>query len=121
MEDEEPAIPPLVDICSVSFYDFVQVNKYVAVWGSLTDGEILYVIDTNEEGNVEDDNDTSESLAKVSIKEARAAFDTLQSFYLQNNTDEMAFQALFLIENVIDKLQQCALKQTIITDFLLKT
>lgn len=120
-EDEEPAIALLLDITGVSFYDFVQVDEDVAVSGSLTDGEILSATDTNEKSNDEDEDDTSESLAEVSVKEAGASFDTLQSFCLQNDTDETAFQALFLIRKVIDQSQQCALKQTNITDFFRKT
>lgn len=93
--DEEPAIEPLIDISGVSFSDFVQVDKDVAVSGSLTDGEILSAADTNENSNDEDEDDTSEPLAEVSVKEARASLDILQSFCLQNESDEKAFQGLF--------------------------
>ena len=35
MDDEEPAIEPLIDISDVSFLDFVQVDEDVAVSGSM--------------------------------------------------------------------------------------
>ncbi|CAG5035874.1 unnamed protein product [Parnassius apollo] len=72
MDDEEPAIEPLVDISGVSFFDFVQVDEDVAVSGSPTDGKTLSATDTNEKTNDEDEDDTSEPLAEVSNKEARA-------------------------------------------------
>uniref|UniRef100_A0A0A1WDP0 Tigger transposable element-derived protein 6 n=1 Tax=Zeugodacus cucurbitae TaxID=28588 RepID=A0A0A1WDP0_ZEUCU len=81
------AIEPLVDISGVSFSDFVQVGENVAVSGSLTDGEILSATDT--QSNNEDEDDTSEPLAQVSVKEARSSFDTLQSFCLQNESEVM--------------------------------
>ncbi|GBP97961.1 hypothetical protein EVAR_100872_1 [Eumeta japonica] len=77
MDDEQPAIEPLVDISGVSFSDFVQVDEDVAVSGSLTDGEILSATDTNEKSNDEDEDDISKPLAEVSVKEARSLFDTL--------------------------------------------
>lgn len=46
-------------------------DEYVAVSGSLTDGEILSAADTNEKSNDEGEDDTSEPLAEVSVKEAR--------------------------------------------------
>ena len=63
-----------------------------------------------------------EPLAEVSVKEARSSFDTLQSFCLQNESDEKAFQALFLLKKVIEQCEQqnCALKQTSITKFFRK-
>ncbi|KAK9758823.1 CENP-B N-terminal DNA-binding domain [Popillia japonica] len=87
MDDEEPAIEPLVHISGVSFSDFVQVDEDVAVSGSLTDGEILSATDTNE-----------------------------------NSNDEKAFQALFLLKKIIEQSeqQQCALKQTSLTEFFQK-
>lgn len=78
MDDVEPVIETLGDISGVSFSDFVQVDKDVAVSGSLTDGEILSATDTKSSD--EDEDDTSEPLAEVSGKEARSSFDTLQSF-----------------------------------------
>lgn len=122
MDDEEPAIEPLIDISDVSFLDFVQVDEDVAVSGTLTDGEILSATDTNEKSNDEDEDDTSEPLAEVSVKEARSSFDTLQTFCLQNESDEKAFQALFLLKKIIEKSeqQQYALKQTSITEFFRK-
>lgn len=121
MDDEEPAIEPLVEISGVSFSDFVQVDQDVAVSGSLTDSEILSATDTNEKSN-DDEGDTSEPLAEVSVKEARSSFDTLQSFCLQNESDEKAFQALFLLKKIIEQAeqQQHALKQTSITEFFRK-
>ncbi|KAL4709481.1 hypothetical protein ACJJTC_012818 [Scirpophaga incertulas] len=118
--DEEPAMEPLVDISGVSFSDFIQVDENVAVSGSLTDGEILSATDT--QSNDEDEDDTSEPLAEVSVKEARSSFDTLKSFCLQNESDEKAFQALFLLKKVIEQCEQqnCALKQTSITKFFRK-
>lgn len=70
---------------------------------------------------INDEDDTSEPLAEVSVKEARSSFDTLQTFCLQNESDEKAFQALFLLKKIIEKSeqQQCALKQTSITEFFL--
>ncbi|GBP24491.1 Sorting nexin-13 [Eumeta japonica] len=65
MDDEEPAIEPLVDISGVSFSDFVQVDEDVAVSGSLTDGEILSATDMNEKSNDKGEDDISEPLAEV--------------------------------------------------------
>ncbi|XP_054726293.1 tigger transposable element-derived protein 6-like [Anastrepha obliqua] len=115
-DDKEPSMVPVVDISGVSFFDYVQVDEDVAVSGSLTDGEILSATDTNVKSNDEDD--TSERLAEVSVKVARASFDNLQSFCLQNETDKTAYQALFLLKKIIDKSeqQQCASKQTRINE-----
>ena len=121
MDDEEPAIEPLIDISDVSFLDFVQVGKDVAVSGLLTDGEILSATDTNEKSTDGDEDDTSEPLAEVLVKEARSTFDTLQTFCLQNESDEKQC-TLFLLKKNIEKSeqQQCALKQTSITEFFRK-
>lgn len=120
VDDEDPAIEPLDDIGDVSFADFVQVDEDVAVSGSLTDNEILSATDPNE--NDEAENDTSEPLAEVSVKEAKFSFDTLETFCLQNEIDENGFQALFLIKKIIEKSEQqsCAFKQTNITEFFPK-
>ncbi|KAK9759120.1 hypothetical protein QE152_g268 [Popillia japonica] len=145
MDDEEPAIEPLVHISGVSFSDFVQVDEDVAVSGSLIDGEILSATDTNENSNDEDEDDTSEPLAEVSVKKARSSYDTLRTFCLQNESDEKAFQALFLLKKIIEQSeqnesdekafqalfllkkiieqseqQQCALKQTSLPEFFRK-
>ena len=63
----------------------------------------------NEKSNDEDEDDTSEPLTEVSVKEARFSFDTLQRFCLQNESDEKTFQALFLLKKVIEhsEQQQC--------------
>ncbi|XP_054736673.1 tigger transposable element-derived protein 6-like [Anastrepha obliqua] len=98
MDDEEPSMVPVVDISDVSFSVYVQVYEDVAVSGSLTDGEILSATDTNEKSNDEDEDVTSEPLTEVSVQVARASFDNLQSFCLQNKTDETAYQALFLLQ-----------------------
>ncbi|XP_028035718.1 tigger transposable element-derived protein 6-like [Bombyx mandarina] len=70
MDYEESAVEPLVDISGVSFSDFVQVDDDVAVSCELTDGEILSATDTNEKSNDEDEDDTSEPLTEMSVKEA---------------------------------------------------
>ena len=67
------------------------MDEDVAVSGLLTDGKILSATDTNEKSNDEDKDDTSEPLAEVSVKESRSPFDTLQTFFLQNEINEKAF------------------------------
>ncbi|XP_053949343.1 uncharacterized protein LOC128857619 [Anastrepha ludens] len=115
MDDKETSMVPVVDISGVSFSDYVQVDEDDAISG-LTDGEILSASDTNEKGNDEDEDDTSEPLTAVLVKVARASFDNLQSFYLQNKTDETAYQALLLIKKIIENSEQlqCASNQTLI-------
>lgn len=116
MDVGEPETDSLIDSGGVSLLEFVQVDDGVAVSGLLTDGEILSV--TNKINN-EDEDDSSEPLPEVSIKEARSSLNALQSFCLQNESDEKVFQALFLLQKIIEQSeqQQCIIKQTSITDF----
>ncbi|KAL1457154.1 hypothetical protein WDU94_001815 [Cyamophila willieti] len=131
-EDQLEDIAPTHDFhiptdLDVDMDEFIRVDDEVAVWGPLTDDEIVeqtaeptndQTID-NPDGGADDD---SEVVEPVSIKEARAAFGKLKMFCLQcNDVDDQDFQALFLLEARIDNEQNAALKQTKITDFFKKS
>ncbi|CAD6997755.1 unnamed protein product [Ceratitis capitata] len=57
MEDDEPVIEPLVDSNGLSFPNIVPADEDVTASGSLTNGEVLTAIATNEESDDKNVND----------------------------------------------------------------
>ncbi|GFT21764.1 hypothetical protein TNCV_2970091 [Trichonephila clavipes] len=82
------------------------VDTDIAVWGALSDAEI--VLDYN---NTESDEDESEELTPVTLSEAKVSLNKLRNFSLQNHVDADILQASFVLEKSIDKVRLNALKQ----------
>ncbi|GFX20944.1 hypothetical protein TNCV_79991 [Trichonephila clavipes] len=71
----------------------------IAVWGALSDVEIV-ALDHN---NKESDEEESEELTPVSLSEAKVSLNKLLNFFLQNHVDADILQASFVLEKSIDK------------------
>ncbi|GFU72385.1 hypothetical protein TNCV_933361 [Trichonephila clavipes] len=67
----------------LTFDDNVFVDTDVAVWGALSDAEIV-ALDHN---NTESDDDESEELTPVTLSEAKVSLNKLRYFFLQNHVD----------------------------------
>ncbi|GFU90643.1 uncharacterized protein TNCV_2092401 [Trichonephila clavipes] len=83
------------------FDDYVLVDTDIAVWGTLSDAEIV-ALDYN---NTESDEDESEELTPVTLSEAKVSLNKLRDFFLQNHVDADILQASFVLEKSIDKHQ----------------
>ncbi|GFU96942.1 DUF5641 domain-containing protein [Trichonephila clavipes] len=94
------------------FDDYVLVDTDIAVWGALSDAEIV-ALDHN---NTESDEDESEELIPVTLSEAKVSLNKLRNFSLENHVDADILQASFVLEKSIDKVRLNALKQEKITD-----
>ncbi|GFU78576.1 uncharacterized protein TNCV_2301881 [Trichonephila clavipes] len=81
------------------FDDYVLVDTDIAVWGALSDAEIV-ALDHN---NTESDEDESEELTPVTLSEAKVSLNKLRNFFLQNQVDADISQASFVLEKSIDK------------------
>ncbi|GFT50281.1 tigger transposable element-derived protein 6 [Trichonephila clavipes] len=97
----------------LTFDDYVLVDMDIAVWGALSDAEIM-ALDHN---NTESDEEESEKVTPVSLSEAKVSLNKLRNFYLQNHVDADILQTSFVLEKSIDKVRLNALKQKKITDF----
>ncbi|GFV23373.1 tigger transposable element-derived protein 6 [Trichonephila clavipes] len=93
--------------------DYMLVDTDIAVWGALSDAEIV-ALDYN---NTESDEDESEELTPVTLSEAKVSLNKLRNFFLQNHVDADILQVSFVLEKSIDKVKLNALKQNKITDF----
>ncbi|GFU33345.1 tigger transposable element-derived protein 6 [Trichonephila clavipes] len=83
----------------LTFDDYVLVDTDIAVWGALSDAEIV-ALDHN---NTESDEDESEELTPVTLSEAKVSLNKLRNFFLQNHVDADILQASFVLEKSIDK------------------
>jgi len=101
---------------NVSFTDYVNVDEDVAVWGVLSDADIL----ENTLSIDEDNEDDTSPLPLVTLKEASSALEKLRNFSLQSEVNVEVFDALFTIENTIEKIKLNSMKQKTITDFFKK-
>ncbi|GFV98327.1 tigger transposable element-derived protein 6 [Trichonephila clavipes] len=109
----EPSLWEALPEQDMTFDDYVLVDMDIAVWGALSDAEIV-ALDHN---NKESDEDESEELTSVSLSEAKVSLKKLRNFFLQNHVDADILQASFVLEKSIDKVRLNALKQKKITDF----
>ncbi|GFY16793.1 uncharacterized protein TNCV_4337941 [Trichonephila clavipes] len=75
------------------------VDTDIAVWGALSDAEIV----TLDHNNTETDEDESEELTPVTLSGAKVSLKKLRNFSLQNHVDEDILQASFVLEKSIDK------------------
>ncbi|GFU71751.1 hypothetical protein TNCV_1955121 [Trichonephila clavipes] len=91
----------------LTFDDYVLVDMDIAVWGALSDAEIV-ALDHN---NTESGEDESEELTPDSLSEAKVSLNKLRNFFLQNHVDADILQASFVLEKSIDKVRLNALKQ----------
>ncbi|GFY06317.1 tigger transposable element-derived protein 6 [Trichonephila clavipes] len=109
----EPSLWEALPEQDLTFDDYVLVDTDIAVWGALSDAEIV-ALDHN---NTESDEDESEELTPVTLLEAKVSLNKLRNFSLQNLCDEDILQASFVLEKSIDKifqLCQCRLRKSVI-------
>ncbi|GFX45219.1 hypothetical protein TNCV_3432671 [Trichonephila clavipes] len=83
----------------LTFDDYVLVDTDIAVWGALSDAEIV----TLDHNNTESDEDESEELTPVTLSEAKVSLKKLHNFFLQNHVDADILQASFVLEKSTDK------------------
>ncbi|GFX78727.1 tigger transposable element-derived protein 6 [Trichonephila clavipes] len=103
----EPSLWEALSEQDLTFDDNVLVDMGIAVFGALSDAEIV-ALDLN---NTESDEDESEELTPVSLSEAKVSLNKLRNFFLQNHVDADILQASFVLEKYIDKVTLNALKQ----------
>ncbi|GFW09668.1 tigger transposable element-derived protein 6 [Trichonephila clavipes] len=110
----EPSLRKALPEQDLTFDDYVLVDTDIAVWGALSDAEIV-ALDHN---NTESDGDEWEELTPVPLSEAKVSLNKLRNFSLQNHVDADILQASFVLEKSFDKIRLNALKQKKkITDF----
>ncbi|GFX99573.1 HTH CENPB-type domain-containing protein [Trichonephila clavipes] len=109
----EPSLWEALPEQDLTFDDYVLVDTDIAVWGALSDAEIV-ALDHN---NTESDEDESEELTPVTLSKAKVSLNKLRNFPLQNHVDTDILQVSFVLEKSIDKVRLNALKQKKITDF----
>ncbi|GFX24044.1 hypothetical protein TNCV_2435381 [Trichonephila clavipes] len=90
----------------LTFDDYVLVDMDIAVWGALSDAEIM-ALDHN---NTENDEDESEELTPVTLSEAKLSLSKLRNFSLQNHVNADILQASFVLEKSIDKVRLNAVR-----------
>ncbi|GFX26433.1 uncharacterized protein TNCV_950311 [Trichonephila clavipes] len=109
----EPSLWEALPEQDLTFDDYVLVDTDIAVWGALSDAEIV-ALDHN---NTETDEGDSEELTPVTLSEAKESLNKLHNFFFQNHVDVDILQASFVLEKSIDKVRLNALKQKKITYF----
>ncbi|GFS47459.1 tigger transposable element-derived protein 6 [Trichonephila clavipes] len=109
----EPSLWEALPEQDLTFDDYVLVDTDIAVWGALSDAEIVAL----HHNNTESDEDESEELTSVTLSEAKVSLNKLRNFFLQNHVDADILQASIVLEKSIDKVRLNALKQKKITDF----
>ncbi|GFU18231.1 tigger transposable element-derived protein 6 [Trichonephila clavipes] len=103
----EPSLWEALPEPDLTFDDYVLVDMDIAVWGALSDAEIMAL----GHNNIESDEDESEELTPVTLSEAKVSLNKLHNFFLQNHVDAVILQASFVLEKSIDKVRLNALKQ----------
>ncbi|GFV79328.1 uncharacterized protein TNCV_71941 [Trichonephila clavipes] len=103
----EPSLWEALSEQDLTFDDYVLVDTDIAVWGALSDAEIV-ALDHN---NTESDEDEWEELTPVTLSEAKLSLNKLRNFFLQNHVDADILQASFVLEKTIDKIRLNILKQ----------
>ncbi|GFX06706.1 tigger transposable element-derived protein 6 [Trichonephila clavipes] len=98
----EPSLWKALPEQDLTFDDYVLVDTEIAVWGALSDAEIV-ALDHN---NTESDEDESKELTPVTLSEAKVSLNNLRNFFLQNHVDAdiLGRQASFVLENLLTKL-----------------
>ncbi|GFY25222.1 tigger transposable element-derived protein 4 [Trichonephila clavipes] len=79
----EPSLWEALAEQDLTFDYYVLVDTDIAVWGALSDAEIV-ALDHN---NTESDEDESEDLYPVILSEAKVSLNKLRNFFLQNHVD----------------------------------
>ncbi|GFT25221.1 tigger transposable element-derived protein 6 [Trichonephila clavipes] len=79
----EPSLWKALPEQDLTFDDYVLVDTDIAVWGALSDAEIV-ALDHN---NTESDEDEWEELTPVTMSEAKLSLNKLRNFFLQNQID----------------------------------
>ncbi|GFS77570.1 transmembrane 9 superfamily member 4 [Trichonephila clavipes] len=95
----EPSLWDALPEQDLTFNDYVLVDTDIAVWGALSDAEIVALNHNNTETN----EDESEELTSVTLSEAKVSLNKLRNFFLQNHVDADILQASFVLEKFIDK------------------
>ncbi|GFT21322.1 tigger transposable element-derived protein 6 [Trichonephila clavipes] len=103
----EPSLWECLPEQDLMFDDYVLVNTDIAVWGALSDAEIVAL----EHNNTENEEDESEELTPVTLSEAKVSLNKLRNFFLQNPVDADILRASFVLEKSIDKVRLNALKK----------
>ncbi|CAG9563419.1 unnamed protein product [Danaus chrysippus] len=107
----------------VQFEDYVTCDEGLATTGTLTDAEIIDVVnqhtdDDNVDENDVENTDPADFEPVVSNKEARAAINTLRTYIERcDDIEDRVFSSLFELEKIIDKKSANCLNQKKITDF----
>ncbi|GFV93848.1 tigger transposable element-derived protein 6 [Trichonephila clavipes] len=96
----EPSLWKALPEQDLTFDDYVLVDTDIAVWGALSDAEIVALDHNNTESN----EDESEELTPVTLSKAKVSINKLRIFFLQNHVDADILQALFVLENLLTKL-----------------
>ncbi|GFY23385.1 uncharacterized protein TNCV_3940811 [Trichonephila clavipes] len=97
----EPSLWEALPEQVLTFDGYVLVDTDIAVWGALSDVEIL-ALDHN---NTETYEDESEKLTPVILSEAKVSLNKPRNFFLQNHVDADILQASFVLEKSIDKIK----------------
>ncbi|GFY28516.1 tigger transposable element-derived protein 6 [Trichonephila clavipes] len=84
----EPSLWEALPEQDLTFDDYVLVNMDIAVWGALSDAEIV-ALDHN---NTESDEDESEKLTPVTLSEAKVSLNKLRNCFLQNHVDQTFYK-----------------------------
>ncbi|GFW03157.1 tigger transposable element-derived protein 6 [Trichonephila clavipes] len=92
----EPSLWETLPEQDLTFDDYVVVDTDIAVWGALSDAEIVAL----EHNNTESDEDESEELTPVTLSEAKVSLNKLRNFFLQNHVDADILQASFVLEKI---------------------
>lgn len=108
-------LPEVDNNCS--FNEYVHFDDHVAVFGSMTDEEILASSKIRENDDENEDEDDATTPA-VTSKMARQSLCTLRQYLLRTEVDENVFSALVTLENAVDHGSHGSLKQKTIVDFL---
>lgn len=102
-----------------TFQDFVDVDNNVEICGNLTDKEILEEIRSPSE---EEDNDDEEFVPpkRITFKEAESAMDVMRAFIeSRSGMTTKTFQAIALLENVLDAERTSNAYQTVLDRYLI--
>ncbi|GFU94867.1 zinc finger MYND domain-containing protein 11 [Trichonephila clavipes] len=95
----EPSLWEAFPEQDLMFDDYVLVGTDIAVWGALTDAEIMDL----DHNNTISDEDELEELTPVALSEAKVSLNKLRNFSLQNHVDADILQASFVLEKSVDK------------------
>lgn len=107
---------------SITFADFVEVDKCVATSGFLQDDDILESIADerlvdDDDADLEEMEDEVNSEHYISSNEARGALNTLRSYLERAEVDDTIFLAFRNLDNTLEIQEVKLMKQKKITDF----